>query len=206
MEVCGQRLALAALPPGKTRYPLYRKLGGPQGQSWWVRKISPPPAFDSRNVQRVAIPTTLSRAMPHATTYKVVRRMWRDTRYLTAGCCEVVCLPETKHRTSVQMENSRTVWQHTSNSSKGNTQINRKEWPVCRNTGQTLTITPLLLKEVISKVTHFNFTNLNIIPILFIQSVLCIKLQNIYFDQNISEKITLQNNNFMWLYLVLCLF
>jgi hypothetical protein len=29
----GQRLAPAALPQGKTRYPLYRRLGGPQGRS-----------------------------------------------------------------------------------------------------------------------------------------------------------------------------
>ena len=31
-----------ALPPGKTRYPLYRRLGGPQGRSGRARKISPP--------------------------------------------------------------------------------------------------------------------------------------------------------------------
>jgi hypothetical protein len=31
--------------PVKTRYPLYRGLGGPQGQSVRVRKISPPPGF-----------------------------------------------------------------------------------------------------------------------------------------------------------------
>jgi len=31
------------LRPGKTRYPLYRRLGGPQGRSGLVRKISPPP-------------------------------------------------------------------------------------------------------------------------------------------------------------------
>jgi len=30
--------------PGKTRYPLYRRLGGPQGRSGQVRKISPPPS------------------------------------------------------------------------------------------------------------------------------------------------------------------
>ena len=29
-------------PPRKTRYPLYRRLGGPQGRSGRVRKISPP--------------------------------------------------------------------------------------------------------------------------------------------------------------------
>jgi hypothetical protein len=32
--------------PGKeTRYPLHRRLGGPQGWSGRVRKISPPPGF-----------------------------------------------------------------------------------------------------------------------------------------------------------------
>ena len=43
-----------SLPPGKTRYPLYRRLGGPQGRSGQVRKISPPPGFDLRTVQPVA--------------------------------------------------------------------------------------------------------------------------------------------------------
>ena len=41
------------LPPEKTRYPLYRGLGGPQGRSGQVRKISPPPEFDLRTVQPV---------------------------------------------------------------------------------------------------------------------------------------------------------
>jgi hypothetical protein len=51
--VGGQRHALAALPPGKTRHPLYRRLGGPQDRSGRVRKISPPPRFDPRTVQPV---------------------------------------------------------------------------------------------------------------------------------------------------------
>ena len=42
MGVGRQSHALAALPPEKTRYPLYRRLGGPQGRSGWLRKISPP--------------------------------------------------------------------------------------------------------------------------------------------------------------------
>ena len=37
--------APAALSPGKTRYPLNRRLGGPQGRSVQVRKISRPPGF-----------------------------------------------------------------------------------------------------------------------------------------------------------------
>jgi len=41
MGVRGQRHAPAALPPGKTRYALHGRLGGPQGRSGNVRKISP---------------------------------------------------------------------------------------------------------------------------------------------------------------------
>jgi hypothetical protein len=52
--VDGQRHAPAALTPGKNRYPLYRRLGGHQGRSGRVRKISPPPGFDPRTVQPVA--------------------------------------------------------------------------------------------------------------------------------------------------------
>ena len=40
------------LTPGKqSRYPLYRRLAGPQKPSGLVRKISPPLGFDPRNVQ-----------------------------------------------------------------------------------------------------------------------------------------------------------
>jgi hypothetical protein len=42
MVVCGKRQAPAALPAVKTRYPLYRRLSGPQDWSGRVRKISPP--------------------------------------------------------------------------------------------------------------------------------------------------------------------
>ena len=48
MRVVGQRHAPTALPLGKTRYPLYRRLGGPQDRSGRARKISPPPALDPR--------------------------------------------------------------------------------------------------------------------------------------------------------------
>jgi hypothetical protein len=42
-------------PLGKARYPLYRRLGGPQSRSGRVRKISPLPGFDPRIVQPVVI-------------------------------------------------------------------------------------------------------------------------------------------------------
>ena len=54
MGVGGQHHASTALPPGKSRYALYKRLGGPQGRSGRVRKISPPPGFDPRTVQPVA--------------------------------------------------------------------------------------------------------------------------------------------------------
>ena len=55
MWVCGQRHAPGRFTPGKmTQYPLYRRLGGTQGQSGRVRKTSPAPGFDPRNVQPVA--------------------------------------------------------------------------------------------------------------------------------------------------------
>jgi hypothetical protein len=41
-------------PWKETRYPLYRRLGGPQGRSGRVPKILPPPRFDPGTVQPVA--------------------------------------------------------------------------------------------------------------------------------------------------------
>ena len=54
MGVGGQRHAPAALPPGKTRYPLYRRLGGPLGRYGRVWKISTSLGFDPRTVEPVA--------------------------------------------------------------------------------------------------------------------------------------------------------
>ena len=63
-----------SLPPGKTWYPLYRRLGGPQGRSEQVRKISPLPGFDPRTSSQypVAIPTTLPG--PHKLDRRLAKR------------------------------------------------------------------------------------------------------------------------------------
>ena len=47
----GQSYASAALPTGKTRYPLYRRLGG-QGRSGRMQKISPPPPYPQYPLHR----------------------------------------------------------------------------------------------------------------------------------------------------------
>ena len=50
-----QRHAPAALyPPGKARYPLYRRLGGPRRRFGRAENLAPP-GFDPRTVQPVAI-------------------------------------------------------------------------------------------------------------------------------------------------------
>jgi hypothetical protein len=49
-----QRHSQAALSPEKTSYLLYRRLGGSQGRSGRMRKISPQPGFDPRTVQPAA--------------------------------------------------------------------------------------------------------------------------------------------------------
>jgi hypothetical protein len=54
MGVGGPCHAPNALLPVMTQYPLYKRLGGPQGGPGRVRKISPTPGFDPRTVQPVA--------------------------------------------------------------------------------------------------------------------------------------------------------
>jgi hypothetical protein len=48
------------LPPGKTRYPLYRRLDGPQGRSGQMQKISSPPGSisgpSSQSLYRLSYP------------------------------------------------------------------------------------------------------------------------------------------------------
>ena len=74
MGFYGQRHAPAALPPGKNLYPLYRRVGGHQGQSGRVRKISPPPVFDPRTVQPLAIRYT-DWAIPAHVLYIAILRL-----------------------------------------------------------------------------------------------------------------------------------
>jgi hypothetical protein len=75
--VRGQRHAQAAhYPWGKTRYPLYRRMCGPQGRSGQVREISPPPpGFDPWTVQPVASRYTDYATRPHL-PYKVNVITW----------------------------------------------------------------------------------------------------------------------------------
>ena len=53
-DVMGGQRHAPPLTPAKTWYPLYRRLGWPQGRSGRVRKISSRPGFDPLTVQSVA--------------------------------------------------------------------------------------------------------------------------------------------------------
>jgi len=54
MRVGSQRHTPVNLPPGKTRYPLYRRLGATQSRSGRMANILPPLGFNPRTVQLVA--------------------------------------------------------------------------------------------------------------------------------------------------------
>ena len=58
---------------GMTQYPFYRRLGGPQGRSGWVRKILLPPGFDPWTVQPVA-----SRYTDYAVPAQISGGYWRE--------------------------------------------------------------------------------------------------------------------------------
>jgi len=77
--------------PEKTRYPLYRWLGGPQERSGQVRKISPLPGFDPRTVQPVASRYTDYATRPTNLRYGAWMYWKRFVSYkfgFSRGCCE----------------------------------------------------------------------------------------------------------------------
>jgi hypothetical protein len=64
------------LPPGKSQYPSYRRLSGPQDRSGQLRKISLPQGFDPRTVQPVA--QSLYRlSYPAYTNNKTYTNVWQ---------------------------------------------------------------------------------------------------------------------------------
>jgi hypothetical protein len=76
-----------SLPPGKTWYLLYRRLGGPQGRSGQVRKISPPTGFDPRvygEDDRINGRAVLSGTMPRETHESRQSGRYWDSRLFNA--------------------------------------------------------------------------------------------------------------------------
>jgi hypothetical protein len=65
MGLDGQRQVRAILPPGKTRYQLYKRPGGYQSRSVLVWKISSPLGFDPWTVRPVVSRYTGCAIPPH---------------------------------------------------------------------------------------------------------------------------------------------
>jgi len=102
-SVCGQRHTPATLPLGKTQYLFYRRLGGPQGRSGQVQKISPPPGFNPRTVQPIASNYTDWTALAHIVVYIVLCTMLdfinkEFRKYMVTVYCNVY-----KHTTEVNV-------------------------------------------------------------------------------------------------------
>ena len=91
------------LPPRKTRYPLYRRLGWPQGRSGWAENLAPP-GFDPRTAQPVVSPYTywatgltcpkacgenISIETPKLVQSTEKKRLWSTTLYPTELCVSI---------------------------------------------------------------------------------------------------------------------
>jgi len=70
--VSGKRHPPTSLPPGMTRYPLYRRLGGPQGGYGQMRKISQPPPPGVRSPDQPVCSDLLYRLRYPGPRWKVV--------------------------------------------------------------------------------------------------------------------------------------
>ena len=94
MEVGGQRHAPARFTPGKeTRYPLFRRLGGPQERSGRVRKYSSPPGFNPRTAQPVASRYT-DWAIPAHTNAQIIRKICHKlSLHVSCSACFGECSP-----------------------------------------------------------------------------------------------------------------
>ena len=96
-----------SLRPGKTRYPLYRRLGGPQGRSGQVRNISPPTGIRSpyrptlsqsqyglRYLDRVSF----TKIFQHRLIYIFLTFQWQSQPHRQALCI-TICVTSLTQRT-----------------------------------------------------------------------------------------------------------
>ena len=87
MRVDGERHAPAAFTPGKDPIPIVQEVGWVPGPVWIVRKISPPPGFDTKTFQHLvsrytdwAIPVHLSSSTNYINVVHVLGTTKKRTR------------------------------------------------------------------------------------------------------------------------------
>jgi hypothetical protein len=81
-----------SLPTGKTRYLLYRRLGGPQGRSGQMRNISSKTGFDLRTVQPIARRYTVYATRPSLKLSTLSILLLFATRIFGHCLCQNMCL------------------------------------------------------------------------------------------------------------------
>jgi hypothetical protein len=96
MEMGFQRQAPTALPPGKTRYPLYSRLGGPQSRFGRVREISPPTGIRSpdgpacsESLYRLSYPGPLRPCGMYVNHWTVKGQCFKWMNGLAARCSKI---------------------------------------------------------------------------------------------------------------------
>jgi hypothetical protein len=99
MGIRRKRDALTALPLGMTQYPSYSRLGGPQGRSGPVRKISPPPGFDPSTVESLTSRYTSPHSGILQTHIHLLHAKFRPTPQHVTDVCK--CMLQHYSRISV---------------------------------------------------------------------------------------------------------
>ena len=94
------------LPPGKTRYPLYRRLGGPQGRSGRAENLAAP-GFDPRTVQSVVNRYTVWATRPT----KVMGTLCKDLNTFTIiSRPDLLRMRNVSHKVCREDQNTRFVF------------------------------------------------------------------------------------------------
>ena len=137
MRVGGQCHVPVALPPGKTQYPQYRRLGGSQGRSGWVQKMLPPTRI--RSPDRPARSELLYRLLypsPHNIHRSNKLCFWLSKRHLSVNFAWIsqvlftdgrkwkfiwlLCSPSMTQMLPATFRQRATKWMHTVAASSSN--------------------------------------------------------------------------------------
>jgi hypothetical protein len=103
MGVGGQRHASATVSSETARYPFYWRLGGDQGRSGLVRRISPPTRI--RSPDRPACSASLFRLyypFPHSTSSTCIKRNLPGTEKYTVTCSSATGRPRCDDKHNVR--------------------------------------------------------------------------------------------------------
>jgi hypothetical protein len=103
MGVGGKNDAPDFLPSRKTQYPLYGRLGGPQGWSGQLQKISPPTRIQTLDLQPIAICYTDSATRDSTKVINIIIKVYTGLQTTTLA----------RHIFAIQKEDAKPCMQNT---------------------------------------------------------------------------------------------